>query len=259
MFFVKILITLALVILLTEISKRVRPAVGGILMGLPLGAGLSTYFLAYEQGIPFLLQAIPWGILGLSSSLLFALSYYLADKFFPHPLRFISALRCSFAAMLVYGVASIGLRSLPLRMEIALPVTLGVIFLNFLVVRWIIPPSLKPPKTHMSLPLILLRGLITAVTIALFTGIAHLIGPAWSGILSAFPIVLFQVLVFLHVEEGPKVYPGVITGFSYSVTNLLLFYLLLAFLLPVASLHLTYVIIYLFSMVFLYLLNRLRH
>jgi hypothetical protein len=259
MFFVKILITLVLVILLTEISKRVRPAVGGILMGLPLGAGLSTYFLAYEQGIPFLLQAIPWGILGLSSSLLFALSYYLAERFFPHTLRIVSALRSSLAAILAYGVASMGLRMLPLRLGIALPVTLGMIILNFLAVHWIIPPSIKPPKTHISLPLILLRGLITAVTIALLTGMARIIGPAWSGILSAFPIVLFQVLVFLHVEEGPKVYPGVITGFSYSVLNLLLFYLLLALLLPVVGLNLTYVIVYLFSMVFLYLLNRVRH
>ena len=173
-------------------------------MGLPLGAGLSTYFLAYEQGIPFLLQAIPWGILGLSSSLLFALAYYLADRFFPHPLRLVSTLRSSLVAILAYGVASMGLRLLPLRLGIALPVTLGVIFLNFLAVRWIIPPSIKPPKTRLSPPLILLRGLITAVTIASLTGMARMIGPAWSGVLSAFPIVLFQVLVFLHVEEGPK-------------------------------------------------------
>ncbi len=259
MFFIKILITLVLVILLTEVSKRVRPAVGGILMGLPLGAGLSTYFLAYEQGIPFLLKAIPWGILGLSSSLFFSLSYYLTDRFFPHPVRIVAALRSSLVAILVYGVVSLGLRLLPLRLEIALLVTFGMIFLNLGLVRWLIPPSVKPPKTQFSLKLILVRGLVTALTIASITGMARVIGPVWSGILSAFPIVLFQVLVFLHVEEGPKVYPGIITGFAYSVMNLLVFYLLLALLLPVLGLNLTYVIVYLFSMVFLYLLNRLRH
>ncbi len=259
MFFVKILITLVLVILLTEISRKVRPAVGGILMGLPLGAGLSTYFLAYEQGIPFLLQAIPWGILGLSSSLVFSLSYYLVDRFFPHPIRIISAFRSSSGAIFMYGVVSLVLRLLPLRLGVALLVTSGMIFLNLGLVRWLVPPSIKPPKTGTSLRLILLRGLITAFTIATITGIARIIGPAWSGILSAFPVILFQVLVFLHVEEGPKVYPGIITGFAYSVMNLLLFYLFLALLLPVIGLNLTYLIVYLFSMVFLYLLNRLRH
>lgn len=259
MFFIKILITLILVILLTEISKRVRPAVGGILMGLPLGAGLSTYFLAYEQGIPFLIQAIPWGILGLSSSLVFSLAYYLTDRFFPHPVRVVSALRSSLVAIVVYGLVSSGLRLFPLRLEVALLVTLGAIFLNLGLVRWLIPPSIKPPKTQFSLTLILLRGVITAFTIALITGMARIIGPVWSGILSAFPIVLFQVLVFLHVEEGSRVYPGIITGFAYSVLNLLLFYLLLAFFLPLIGLNLTYLIVYLSSMVFLYLLNRLRH
>ncbi|GAB4222367.1 MAG: hypothetical protein Kow009_14140 [Spirochaetales bacterium] len=259
MFFIKIIITLLLVILLTEISKRVRPAVGGILMGLPLGAGLSTYFLAYEQGIPFLLQAIPGGILGLISSLVFSLSYHLTDRYFPHPVRVISALRSSVAAILVYGVVSMALRSIPMKLEVALVVTLGAIILNLGLVRWLIPPSLKPPKTQFSLKLILLRGMITAITIALVTGMARIIGPLWSGILSSFPIVLFQVLVFLHVEEGPRVYPGVITGFSYSVLNLLLFYLLLAYFLPLVGLNGTYLIVYLASMVFLYLLNRLRH
>ncbi|MCX7786074.1 MAG: hypothetical protein N2442_00075 [Spirochaetes bacterium] len=228
-------------------------------MGLPLGAGLSTYFLAYEQGIPFLIRAIPWGILGLSSSLLFSLSYYLTDRWFPHPLRIIAALRSSLVAILVYGVVSLCLRALPLRIEVALLLTFGTIFLNLGLVRWLIPPSIKPPKTKFNLKLVLLRGLITAFTIASITGLARIIGPVWSGILSAFPIILFQVLVFLHVEEGPNVYPGIITGFAYSVMNLLLFYLLLAFLLPVLGLNLTYLIVYLFSMVFLYLLNRLRH
>lgn len=259
MFTIKICLTLFIVLLLTEISKRVKPAVGGILMGLPLGAGLSTYFLAFEQGIPFLLEAIPGGIFGLSSSLLFSLSYYLADRWLVIKNRLLSSIVSSCISILVYALVSVGGRMLNLSLGSSLLITVTMIAGNLLVVRWLIPPSIKPPTKKLSFTLLFIRAFLTALTIAVITGIAHLIGPVWAGILSAFPIVLFQVLVFLHVEEGPQVYPGIITGFAYSVTNLLLFYLMLAFLLPKVGLNLTFLLVYVFSAIFLYLLNRVRH
>ncbi|MFQ3619567.1 MAG: hypothetical protein SNJ78_01355 [Spirochaetales bacterium] len=255
----KVCITLLLVLIITEISKRINPAIGGILMGLPLGAGLSTFFLAYEQGVPFLINAIPYGILGLGSSLLLSLGYYLTNRWFPHPVRWISALRGSLGGVVIYGAVSYLYRCFSINLGQAVGVTFFVMIFNFFLVRWLIPPALKPPKKKISLLLVLYRAGITGIFIAVVTALAPKLGPVWSGILSAFPIVLYQVMVFLHVEEGPEVYPGIIIGFAYSVGNLLVFYLLLAFLLPYMSLPATYSIVYGVSFVFLYLLNRLRH
>jgi len=58
---IKILISTVIVVLLAEISTRINPVLGGILSGLPLGAGLSVYFISYQNGIEFLVTGIPWG------------------------------------------------------------------------------------------------------------------------------------------------------------------------------------------------------
>ena len=75
---VKILVSISMVLILAEIAKRVNPALSGIISGLPLGTGLSVYFIALQEGIPFMSGGIPWGIAGLASSASFCLTYLLA-------------------------------------------------------------------------------------------------------------------------------------------------------------------------------------
>jgi len=79
---IKIIISTLIVVLLAEISTRVNPVLGGIFSGLPLGAGLSVYFISYQEGIPFLVRGIPWGISALSSSILFCFFYLITGRYF---------------------------------------------------------------------------------------------------------------------------------------------------------------------------------
>jgi len=79
---IKILIPTVIVVLLAEISTRINPVLGGILSGLPLGAGLSVYFISYQNGIEFLVTGIPWGISALSSSILFCFFYLMTGRYF---------------------------------------------------------------------------------------------------------------------------------------------------------------------------------
>ena len=79
---IKILISTVIVVLLAEISTRINPVLGGILSGLPLGAGLSVYFISYQNGIEFLVTGIPWGISALSSSILFCFFYFITGRYF---------------------------------------------------------------------------------------------------------------------------------------------------------------------------------
>ena len=61
----KIAIAAVTVVVLAEIAKRVDPVLSGVLLGLPLGAGLSVYFVALEQGVDFIVPGLPWAIAGL--------------------------------------------------------------------------------------------------------------------------------------------------------------------------------------------------
>ena len=67
----KIAIAAATVVGLAEIAKRIDPVLSGVLLGLPLGAGLSVYFVAAEQGVDFVVPGLPWAIAGLCSAVVF--------------------------------------------------------------------------------------------------------------------------------------------------------------------------------------------
>jgi hypothetical protein len=71
----KLIISVMAVVALAEISGRTGPAWGGILSGLPLGTGITVYFISREQGVAFMIQGIPWGIAGLAASLVFCAAY----------------------------------------------------------------------------------------------------------------------------------------------------------------------------------------
>jgi uncharacterized membrane protein (GlpM family) len=58
----KLIISILVVVILSEISKKINPLLGGILSGLPLGTGLAVYFISYEKGIEFLIGGIPWAV-----------------------------------------------------------------------------------------------------------------------------------------------------------------------------------------------------
>ncbi len=71
----KIVISVLIVFGLAEISKRANPHLAGMISGIPLGTGLSIYFISLEQGIDFTIRGIPWGIAGLAAALVFCFVY----------------------------------------------------------------------------------------------------------------------------------------------------------------------------------------
>ncbi|HZK11345.1 MAG TPA: hypothetical protein VFD10_03205, partial [Atribacterota bacterium] len=102
---IKILISTIIVVLLAEISTRVNPVLGGIFSGLPLGAGLSVYFISYQEGIPFLVTGIPWGISALSSSILFCFFYLVTGRYFKPKNNLISIAASSFMGFISFFIS----------------------------------------------------------------------------------------------------------------------------------------------------------
>jgi hypothetical protein len=59
---IKLVLSVIIIVAIAEISKKISPQIGGIISGLPLGTGLSIYFISYEQGVDFTIKGVPWGI-----------------------------------------------------------------------------------------------------------------------------------------------------------------------------------------------------
>ena len=253
---IKILISTIIVVLLAEISTRVNPVLGGILSGLPLGAGLSVYFISYQNGIEFLVKGIPWGISALSSSILFCFFYLITGRYFKSGNNIISIAFSSLMGFISFYISGYLIYKLDLNLLSATIIFFIIFFMNILILKKIKVNQIIIKNKKNSITKLLIRGLMAGITISILTEIASIAGSRWAGILSSFPSTLFALLVVLHFEEQKNLYPSVIYGFSFSVSTLLIFYIASWYLLPKLGLNLGFVAIYFISISYLFLLNK---
>ncbi len=254
----KILVSIVIVLLLAEITKRVNPLLGGILAGLPLGAGLSVYFVSASAGIEFVTKGIPWAIAGVASSILFCLGYLMTGKSERFKSNLLNTLVSSLSGICSFFIFALIIRQLQLNIWTACAIFIFIYLINIFAVNKI--PGIKKGGTSSkasSFAILLLRGAVVGIIITIITGIATLVGARWTGILSSFPSTLFPLLLVLQYEEGNKLYPGVIYGFSYSAITLVIFYISCLLLLPRLGLNLGFIAIYAISFLFIYFFNRL--
>lgn len=252
---VKLVVSILSVAGLAELAKRVDPALSGILLGLPLGAGLSVYFIAYEQGIGFFAAGLPWAIAGLASSLLFCLGYLVVGQKYTERLASMGA--GSLAAMTAFFASGLLIRSMDLGIIDAFFVFLVVAVGNIALLRLIPGRTSVRQNKPFSLKEMLTRGLIAGLIITAITAAAPLAGSRWAGILSSFPSTLYALLVIVHYESGNDLYPAIIFNFGRSVTALAVFYLGCWVILPMFGLNLGFAIVYCISALYLYGLHKL--
>jgi hypothetical protein len=250
----KIIIPILVVIGLAEISRRINPLLGGILNGLPLGTGLTVYFIALEKGPAYILPGIPWGIAALSGSLLFCFVYYYISqilKTLPRP-----------AVILISALSGVGaftglgfiLKQLQFDLLGASFIFMFFYIMNLVIIKKLRIVVLQQPKNS-SFPQIVFRAVLVGCIIVVLTTLGVLSGSEWAGIVSSFPATLFALLAVLHYEEEKSIYVSVIYGFSFSIFVLFVFYLLCAVLLPVLDLNISFLIIYGISVLYIIFFN----
>jgi hypothetical protein len=257
-FFIKFFITVFCVIILSEIAKRINPDVAGIIMGLPLGAGISSFFFVYDEGVPFMMETVAWSIAGLSSTMIFAFSYLFAGHLGGNLRRIPQVCLTGICSVFVWGVFAFFLRQAAINLPVALGIFIIVFAGNLRVLRRFPFRGGRVSEKASSFKMILFRALVAGTTISLITGFARIIGPSWAGLAGAFPVMMFPLLLVLQFEDGQAAYPGVIHAFSYSITCLLLFYIGLYVLLPRAGLYPSYFILYPLLGLYLWRLGRFR-
>jgi len=198
----KILVSIAAVVGLSLVAEHVSPRVAGILSGYPLGSAIALFFIGIEQGAEFAAQAASHTLAGFSASLVLAGAYWLGSR---------GLSRWHLPAAALSGVVGFLLASALLNQ---LPLALlsgGVLTLVTIVAcTWLfrsIPNALVGARVRFSHGVLLFRALMATATVLLITGLASWIGPAWAGLLSAFPITLFPFMLIIHYSYGkPQVY-----------------------------------------------------
>jgi hypothetical protein len=187
-------------------GQRWGSTVSGWLIGLPFTSGPVAFFLALEEGDVFASKASVGIMLGIVSVFVFCLAYSR------------SAIRLGWFQSTLAGFTAF-LLSTYLLDTIVLPVSIGLVLaLLVLAASFSLMPRVGSGRASVGgmrweLPA---RMVSATALVFLITGVAQVLGPQLTGLLTPFPIYATTLAVFTHRsqggEEAVKLLRGVIMG-----------------------------------------------
>ncbi len=230
-FVLKLVLTPILITGATLAGRRWGPSVSGWLVGLPLTSGPVSFFLALQQGNVFAAHAALGTLTGLVSVAFYCLTYSWLSLRFHWPL-------CWFSSWGMFFLSTFVLEQLHLPLLLTFLIVVVALSLTF--IFW---PQQEAKSNDANTPAwdLPLRIVIATAFVLLLTGIAPLLGPLLSGLLTPLPILSTILAVFAHRLYGASPARHVLRGVIIGVFAFAIFFLIIAALLPVVSITLTFV------------------
>jgi hypothetical protein len=195
---VRLFLTPALMASVTIVSRQYGMRVGGLLLGLPLVSGPTSAFLTHDHGPAFAAAAAIGTLESCVGLAAFCGAYAMLarDRHWPRALGGgIAAL--SIALFLLHRVAP----TLPIAVALATGALIG--FRRLVAARPIAGADVRVDRgTHArrwELPVRI--GASTGIVLLVSTA-APLLGPTWSGIVPALPLLAALFVTLTHAEEG---------------------------------------------------------
>lgn len=257
---IKLVLSIVMVLGLIYISEK-NSRLGGLFSGLPLSVGIFTYFYAHQNGVGFLVDSMPYAIVGFANTLIFTIGFYLGGKIFVNQ-RFLNTISALIVALVIYFITGYFVTLLDLNLLSGF-----VIFILAMIISIIffsrIPKTTEITKKSASKPInkvmvILFRIIFVSTLVLLITGISKSVGHQWAGIFSSFPMMLASVSTVLIFSYGAQVYPNALKHFSYGVSILVIYDLLIFWLYPTIGINLGTVVAYIICFIYLLFLNKLN-
>lgn len=212
-------------------GRRWGPAVSGWIVGLPLTSGPVIFFLAISHDIPFAANAIRGTLSGGFSLIAFCLVHaWLAQKY---DWRLSTLGSLSTFALITMMLEGLVLSLLPLFVLVLLTISLGV---------WLMPKQESKQVAASTLNQwdIPARILVGTSFILFVTGIAPVIGPKLTGLLTTFPLFAGILAVFAQRQQGPDGAIHVLRGLVFGLFGFAGFYLVLGLLIENTSLAVSF-------------------
>ncbi len=191
--FVKMAITAGFLLAATVTAERFGPLVGGLVATLPISAGPVYLFLALDHDAHFIGQSALGSLVTNADNVIFALSCALLAPKRSLPVTLAGAYAVWFLLMWASGAVVWTLTS---------AVMLNIVVVGFSF--WLSAPLRHAPMPRVQrrwYDLVLRAGMVALLVGAVIT-LSFRIGPAASGNLAVFPIVLTSIMIILHRRVG---------------------------------------------------------
>ena len=205
----------------TAVVERLGPRVGGLVASVPQLAVVSLVFFAIEQGLHFAAEAAFWTIPGMIATLAAFLGYLAGSELVPAPRS------ASIATGIAVGTAGFAvgaalLGHLTLSRWSVVPFAAVACFGATWILRKL--PGTAPLRRVAASPsLLAIRAAGSVITVLTVTGLAHLLGPKWSGLLVGYPVNSLPVMVILHSHYGREVIKPFVKIFPAGIFGVCLF------------------------------------
>ncbi|PBP68497.1 hypothetical protein CCL21_14905 [Pseudomonas syringae] len=219
-FYLKLLITPALMLAISLAARRWGTGVAGLLSGLPMTSALVMLFLSLEQGTQFASMAVPGALAGLAAIQATYLFYFLIT-------RHVSALTGCVLTLAVYGATAF-LMNLSGLLALSIICTLLMVALIIVATSKQAPPEVA---SYVALPrwVIPMRMLTATLLLLAITASATWLGPVVSGLLAPIPVIAWPLAVFVHVQGGRYELAAIIRGNAIGAVGVVSFYLTLRY------------------------------
>ncbi|MCO8164378.1 hypothetical protein NJC38_19735 [Pseudomonas sp. 21LCFQ010] len=217
-FYLKLLITPTLMLVISLAAKRWGTHIGGLLSGLPITSALVMLFLSLEQGAGFALQAVPGALAGLAAIQATYLFYFLVT-------RKVGAFIGCITALMAYAATALAISGVgaPLVSIIA---TLLLVAANIVLTG---KEAQTRKANYVALPrwVIPMRMLTATLLLLAITASAEWLGPVISGLLAPIPVIAWPLAVFAHVQGGRYELGAIVRGNAIGAVGVVGFYLAL--------------------------------
>ena len=217
-FLLKLLLVPTFIGFVSLAGRRWGTTVSGWLIGLPLSSGPVAFILALEQGLEFASKASQAIMLGIVSVFAFCVAY-----------SWLAIRRGWVESTLAGAIAFFAATFILNAFSVSLWVETALAILSLLASLYLLPrvgSDHPPPElTRWELPL---RMAAATVLVFLITGLATLLGPQLTGLLTPFPIYVTTMGVFTHRSQGGKETVKLIRGVIIGTFTFIVFFLILS-------------------------------
>lgn len=202
-------------------GRRWGPAVSGWIVGMPLTSGPVIFFVALSHSSSFAANAALGVLSGGLSLVFYALTYSWLATRFQWPVA-ISGSLLVFAASTAF-LQNFTYPLLPIFGTVCVVLLLGL----SLMPRDILEKEVETNSGRWDIPI---RIVIGTSFILLLTGIAPLIGPRLTGLLTTIPLYVTILAIFAHRDQGPAAAAHVLKGLLYGMFAFTGFFIILSLL-----------------------------
>jgi len=235
--FIKLIVSITLVLSLSAVAEHVSPRAAGLLAGYPAGAAITLFFIGLDISPEFAADSAVYTMMGLVATQAFVYCYFQSSLYLK---RFTIATSSVFAVSGYFMVAWL-LYYIKLNKFLAALIPIVSIFVFVYLFRRIHNATIQK-RVKLTPGILFLRAFLAGFIILIIIGTAKSVGPRWAGLFSAFPSTLFPLILIVHLTYDKAHVHTIIKNFPLGLGSLITYSLCVSIVYPASGVYIGTVI-----------------